>query len=520
MSRHRSLHLALILLLVAQAAGAAHKPAPRTLGSRIDALLADSEVARGFWGVAIVDLTRGKTLYARNADKLFTPASNTKLFTTAATMALIGPDYRFRTTVETTGTLDRYGRLTGDLVLVGRGDPNLSGRTLPYNLRTERTLPAIRVLEGLANSVVQAGLKFVDGDVVADDAYFAYERYGEGWSQDDLVWGDGAPVSALTINDNVVFVSILPAVRAGDHAFVSITPASNYYQVDNRIMTTPPGTGPRKIFINREPGSRQLTLWGNIPVDDPGANEALAIEDPAEFAAQVFRDLLQQRGVVIYGHSRARHLELASLGTVSVTTLASARGGEGGGPALAPIQPLVLASYQSQPLIQDVRVINKVSQNLHAEILLRLLGREKGTAGTIEGGQEVLRGFLNRAGISPDEFVFYDGSGLSRENLVTPQAVVKLLGYVNTQPWVEDYRNTLPLAGVDGSLADRFKNTPADGRVQGKTGSLNHVNALSGFLTTRRGDRIAFSILCNNHHLAPKRALEVIDQIVLAAVEQ
>src|SRR4051812_31394843 len=163
MSRHRSLHLALILLLVAQAAGAAHKPAPRTLGSRIDALLADSEVARGFWGVAIVDLTRGKTLYARNADKLFTPASNTKLFTTAATMALIGPDYRFRTTVETTGTLDRYGRLTGDLVLVGRGDPNLSGRTLPYNLRTERTLPAIRVLEDLANSVVQAGLKFVDG---------------------------------------------------------------------------------------------------------------------------------------------------------------------------------------------------------------------------------------------------------------------------------------------------------------------------------------------------------------------
>ena len=176
--------------------------------------------------------------------------------------------------------------------------------------------------------------------------------------------------------------------------------------------------------------------------------------------------------------------------------------------------------HESKPLFEDLRVINKVSQNLHAEILLRLLGREKGTAGTIEGGQEVLRGCLNRAGISPDEFVFYDGSGLSRENLVTPQAVVKLLGYVNTQPWAEDYRNTLPLAGVDGSLADRFKNTPADGRVQGKTGSLNHVNALSGFLTTRRGDRIAFSILCNNHHLAPKRALEVIDQIVLAAVEQ
>jgi serine-type D-Ala-D-Ala carboxypeptidase/endopeptidase (penicillin-binding protein 4) len=367
---------------------------------------------------------------------------------------------------------------------------------------------------------VQAGLKFVDGDVVADDAYFAYERYGEGWSQDDLVWGDGAPVSALTINDNVVFVSILPAVRAGDHAFVSLTPTSNYYQVDNRIMTMPPGTGHRKIFINREPGSRQLTLWGNIPVDDPGANEALAIDDPAEFAAQVFRELLQRRGVVIYGRPRARHLELASLGTVSVTTVATTHGSEGVGSPAAINQPLVLASYQSQPLIEDVRVINKVSQNLHAEILLRLLGREKGTAGTIEGGQEVLHGFLAGAGITPEEYVFYDGSGLSRENLVTPHAVLKLLTYVNAQPWAAEYRNTLPVAGTDGSLADRFKNTPATGRVQGKTGSLNHVNALSGYITTLHGERLAFSILCNNHHLTTKRTLDVIDQIVTMAVAQ
>src|SRR6476646_766780 len=188
MPRHRSLHLALILLLVAQAAGAAHKPAPRTLGSRIDALLADSEVARGFWGVAIVDLTRGKTLYARNADKLFTPASNTKLFTTAATMALIGPDYRFRTTVETTGTLDRHGRLTGDMVLIGRGDPNLSGRTLPYNLRTERVLSPTHVLEELADQIVTKGVKIIDGDIIADDTFFPFQRYGEGWSQDDLMW--------------------------------------------------------------------------------------------------------------------------------------------------------------------------------------------------------------------------------------------------------------------------------------------------------------------------------------------
>ena len=159
---------------------------------------------------------------------------------------------------------------------------------------------------------MQKGVKYVDGDVIADDSYFAFERYGEGWSQDDLVWADGAPVSALTINDNVVFVNILPADRAGEHAFVSIIPFADYYHIDNRMITTPPGTG-RRIFINREPGSTVLTLWGNIPLDDPGADEALAIEDPAEFAAALFRQLLEKRGIVVYGGQRTRHTDLASL---------------------------------------------------------------------------------------------------------------------------------------------------------------------------------------------------------------
>ena len=206
------------------------KPLPNPpLTERIAAILSAPDLARGFWGIEVVSLATGKTLYAQNADKLFTPASNTKLFTTAAALALIGPDYKFRTTVETTGTLDRYGRLNGDLVLVGHGDPNLSGRELPYDLKTQRNDDPIQALESLADALVQKGVKFIDGDIVADDSYFAFERYGEGWSQDDLVWADGAPVSALTINDNVVFVNILPADRAGEKAFVSFTPFAEYY---------------------------------------------------------------------------------------------------------------------------------------------------------------------------------------------------------------------------------------------------------------------------------------------------
>ncbi len=337
MLRRRSVAclVSVILLL-----GAPVLAAPvKSLQDRVAGVLSAPDLVRGFWGIEVVSLSSdkkasdktsdkatGKILYSQNADKLFTPASNTKLFTTAAALALIGPDYKFRTTVETTGTLDRYGRLNGDLVLVGHGDPNLSGRELPYDLKTQRNDDPIQALEALADALVQKGVKFIDGDIVADDSYFAFERYGEGWSQDDLVGEDGAPVSALTINDNVIFVNALPADRPGEKAFVSITPFADYYRLDNRIITTPAGTG-RKFFANREPGSKILTLWGNMPLDDAGDKEALAIEDPAEFAAGLFRQLLEKRGIVIYGKARTRHTELASLSTFSVTATAPSHGG-------------------------------------------------------------------------------------------------------------------------------------------------------------------------------------------------
>jgi len=499
-------------------AGASSPVAATQLDTRISGLLSSPDLAHGFWGIEVASLATGKTLYTLNSEKLFTPASNTKLFTTAAALALIGPDYRFRTTVETTGTLDRYGRLNGDLVLVGHGDPNLSGRELPYEQRTQRADDPIQALESLADALVQKGVKYIDGDIVADDSYFAFERYGEGWSQDDLVWADGAPVSALTINDNVVFVNILPADRAGEKAFVSLKPTTDYYRIDNRIITTPAGTG-RKFFVNREPGSTVLTLWGNLPLDDPGTNEALAIEDPAEFAAGLFRQLLEKRGIVIYGHQRTHHTELATLSTFTATAIAPSHGGGGGVRPLKTDQPITLASYESKPLIEDVRVINKVSQNLHAEILLRLLGRERGNAGTIEGGEEVMRGFLMQAGIANDQYAFYDGSGLSRQNLVTPHAIVELLRYAAAQPWGAAYKSSLPVAGMDGTLSERMKSARLEKRVLAKTGSHSSVKALSGYATTDSGEPVVFSIVSNNLNLPAKRVTDTIDQIVEAIVE-
>ena len=219
----------------------------------------------------------------------------------------------------------------------------------------------------------------------------------------------------------------------------------------------------------------------------------------------------------MYGKLRTHHTELASLSTFTTTVVATSRGGSEHS-LTTPVGPLVLGEYQSAALSQDIQVINKVSQNLHAEILLRLLGREKGTGGTVQAGLEVLRGFLNNAGVPAEEYVLYDGSGLSRQNLVTPHAVVELLRYASTQPWGPEFRDSLPIAGKDGSLAERFKDLDSTATVYGKTGSLGGVKTLSGYAVTSKGEQVAFSILANNFSLPGKRVNEVIDSIIEAAV--
>ncbi len=510
-----------LLLAAPWAQAAKKKPRVKPLAERIEAVLAEPDIARGHWGIEVVSLDTGRTLYARNAGQLFVPASNVKLLVTAAALELIGPDFRHRTTVETASAPDRYGRIAGDVLLVGRGDPNLSGRTLPYNLRTERALPPVRVLEDLADQVAARGVKVIEGGVIADDTYFAFERYGEGWAQDDLSRPWGAPVSALTLNDNVIFVNVLPADRAGERAFVSLDPFAGDFELDNRVITTASGSGPRNINVQRAPGASQIVLWGSIALDDPGYSEALALDDPAEFAARIFRRLLERRGIAIYGKARAQHLDPAAPTTFRIEATDTAGGGTFSqpAPAAAPL-PLVLARHESEPLVEDLRVINKVSQNLHAELTLRLLGREKGTSGTVEAGLEALRAFLTRIGIAPGEYDIYDGSGLSRKNLVTPRALVRLLRYVSGQNWFPLYESTLPVAGVDGSLANRFELSLARAGVRAKTGSLGHVNALSGYAQTAAGERVAFAILANNHILSRSRAEQVIDRIVEVIVEE
>jgi D-alanyl-D-alanine carboxypeptidase/D-alanyl-D-alanine-endopeptidase (penicillin-binding protein 4) len=518
------------------------------LAKEIDAILAQPPLDRAHWGIDVVDRASGKAIFSLNPEQLFLPASNTKLFTTAAALAIAGPDYRFRTTVEAEGKIDSHGRLMGDLVIVGRGDPNISGRTLPYALKTQRTPPHTQILEEMADQVARSGLKQVDGDLIGDDTYYAFERYGEGWAQDDLQWIDGAPVSALSFNDNVIFVNIQPAEQAGDKAVITVEPETNYYALENRIVTSVAGVT-KKIGIHREPGARKIVLWGSLPVGDPGMKEPLAIEDPAEFVAELFRAMLERRGITIRGHTRARHGDAAqffdqppapqTLPTPGIDNPAASSPAAAAQPGAAPQSTLpsgtpaqrtpeadtpstnkVLAEHLSMPLLDDIRVINKTSQNLHAELALRLVGKLSGSGGSFEGGAAAVKQFLLQAGTKEDAFTFLDGSGLSRRDLATPAATVQLLLYAARQPWGTAFEESLPVSGVDGSLAERFLNTPAGGLVHAKTGSLSHVNALSGYGETKSGKKFVFSIFCNNHNVPASKALGAIDAVVQLLVAQ
>ena len=516
--------LALVLSLQFSAAGE-KKPAPKKdSGKDIAAVLSQPPLNRAHWGIDVIDLETGKALYSQNSDQLFLPASNNKLFTTAAALAIAGPDYRFRTTVETDGKIDDKGRLLGDLVIVGRGDPNISGRTLPYALKTQRTPPHTQVLEELADHVARSGLKIVDGDLIGDDTYYAFERYAEGWAWDDLQWIDGAPVSALTFNDNVVFVNVLPGEHPGDKAVITVEPETSYYELDNRVVTSAVGVA-KRVGIHRDPGSKKIVLWGSLPLGDAGMKEPMSIEDPAEFVAQLFRTLLERRGITIRGKARARHGEGAQFFDPPVLPpLNAPKPGANNAPMSPPAQQVldlspaspnpVLAEHVSTPLLDDIRVINKTSQNLHAELALRLAGKLRGNNGSFEGGVAAVKQFLLQAGLKDDEFTFLDGSGLSRRDLVTPAATVQLLIYAARQPWGVAFEESLPVSGVDGSLTDRFQNTPAAGLIHAKTGSLSHVNALSGYGQTQQGKRFVFSIFCNNHNLPGGKALAAIDAVM------
>lgn len=476
--------------------------------ARVQAALAEPPAQKAFVGALVVDAETGKTLYELNADRYFTPASNTKLFTTTLAMATLGPDFRFRTTIETHGTLDAEGRLHGDLIFVGRGDPDLSNRKIPYDAKTPVDGPADKPLAELADAVVARGVKAIDGDIVGDDSYFPYDPYPEGWAIGDLPFDYGAAVSAICFDDNSLDVNVAPGDHLGDPAWVTTEPWPGYDVYASHITTGAADSQP-KFEIVSEPGPRKFLLRGMIPLGHDPVDLALSMPAPASYAAHVLKRLLEERGVRVFGKARAQHAPPPPQGMSFDPAPNSAAAGT-----------LVLAEHVSPPLLEIVRVLNKVSQNLHAELLLRTVAKEKAGLGSTAAGLQLEQNFLNSIGIPASDVVVADGSGLSRQNLVTPRAVVALLEYIRRQPWGAAYFSTLPVAAEDGTLENRMKDTPAAGRIEAKTGSVEHTQAMSGLATTLSGRRLIFSLFDNHNGGTGRDAAKLLDTIGEAMVEE
>ena len=472
--------LAALILLSAAPVVAATAP----LAKRINALIEASPAVRtAFWGIEAHDLGSKRTLFVRNQGHFFVPASNTKLFTTALALTRLGAGFRVETLVTAAALPDAQGQITGPLTLIGAGDANLSGRPIPYDVAAEKLDP-LTAMRDLAQQLFAKGVRSVAGDVIGDDTRFVYEPYGPGWGVDDPATSDGTPVSALAVNDNSISLLIEPTR-------LTFNPALALFNVENRIVPGPT----KEIHVTRDAGSATLRVWGTMPADDTGETESLGVDDPARYAALALIAALQSQGITVSGSAVAKH-RYPGEEFVSQTT------------------GITLASRPSPLLLDALRITDKVSQNLHAEMLLRLVGQ-----GSRRDGLKALTEFVSQAGIDPEEYAFFDGSGMSRLNVVTPHAIVQLLTYMAQSPLAAEFSSLLPIAGVDGSLRLRFAKSAAQGKVFAKTGSLSHITALSGYAVRRNGHRVVFSIMVNNYKGPAAHIRETVDRICALLVE-
>jgi len=476
-SPRKFLKLALLFLGTVTALSAQGAGAARTLNElrqEIDTHLAEPKFSGALWGVKVVSLESGKTLYEHHADRLMSPASNTKLYTGAIALVQLGGNYRFETPIYATGKINSSGVLRGDLVVVGHGDPSWNDRRLGTNFW--------RVFDPFIAVLTNAGIHRINGNVIGDATYFHGKPTGSGWSVDDLSEGEVGMISALTLEDNLAQLQISPGEKAGDLCrFAMVQPGSGI-TFSNEAVTVAAGTAAH-IRLYQPVDSKNVYILGQIALGSAPQTFDMAVPKPSAWFATGLKMALEQHGIKVSGEARGVAWPEKS--------------------TLATNEAVKVGAVTSPPLSEVVRGFMKPSQNLETDTILADVGETSRQANapswrtSADAGLNVLEPFLDSIGVPSGQVHFNEGSGLSRENLTTANATVTLLQYMDHHREGQNFYDALPIAGVDGTLRRRYHGTRASGNVHAKTGTLHWAQAQSGYVTSAAGERLVFSVMIN-----------------------
>jgi D-alanyl-D-alanine carboxypeptidase/D-alanyl-D-alanine-endopeptidase (penicillin-binding protein 4) len=491
---HRCAALALAFVLSSCAARTVVSSTPAAPADPLQALQADlrtlftdAAVRHAHWGVKVVSLRDRAVIFSHNSEEFLIPASNQKLLTAAAAAERLGWDYRFTTRLVATGPAGPEGTLNGDLVIIGDGDPTINPRH-PERWNT---------FERWAAELKAKGIRVISGHVIGDDNAFAEPGWGVGWAWDNLQDGYAAPIGALQYNESQIEVIVGPGLAPGAPAIVATSPTGSGIVIVNKVQTAA-AAAPSGVSLARVPGTPFLHVRGQIATDAPPITVLGAVHNPTEFYLEALRDVFTRYGISVSGSM------------TDIDDLLEPPKTEGN---------IELIVDRSPPLLEIVDVLMKWSRNGYAETLLAAMS-PAGTPASGTDGLEALRTTLAGFGLPPDSYLPRDGSGLSRYDYVSADALTTLLGAMASHPThAERFRSTLPVAGISGLLANRMKGTPAEGRVVAKTGALFNIRSLAGYLTTLSGEPMAFSILVNNFRVSNREIDAMTDKALVRLVE-
>lgn len=448
----------------------------------INEIFNDKDFSDAYWGAVIKSLKTGKVWYSRNADKLFMPASNEKIITGAAALETLGPDYKYKTDLCYSGTISD-SILDGNLIVFGNGDPTLYTRFYddPRDLFYE-----------WAGKLKKLGIKEIKGDVIGDDNSFGDDSLGNGWSYDGLTWWYSAQVGALQLNENYVDLDIIPPDSSGKEVKIIPNLPSGYYKIKNEIALY--DTGRTRVTADRNCGSNVIIVSGTVRRGSGKITISPTISNPTLFYTTVLKEVLDESGIAVDGKPQ-------DCDNIS-------------GWNHKPADFALIDLHYSAPLSEILTVMMKRSQNLYAETFARALGLNASGKGSFREGKKVVQNVLERFGVKKGTYRYMDGSGLSRYDYISPDQILKILiSMKNSANWNVWY-NALPIAGIDGTLRGRMKDSPAEGNVHAKTGTISNVRALSGYVTTSSGEILAFSFLVNAHIVSSKDTERVTDNIL------